>query len=130
VPVLGRPHHVGIACRSIEPVRRWVHDTHDVISDSGVVHDPLQRADLCLLSLNGSLAIELVSGEAVLGLLKRAQSYYHMCYEVDDIDAAARTLTASRCRLIREPAPAVLFDGRRVCFALGPAGLVELLESR
>jgi methylmalonyl-CoA/ethylmalonyl-CoA epimerase len=125
---LGRVHHVGVACRAIEPVRAWIHATHQVAADSGVIHDPCQRADLCLLSLDDGAALELVSGAAVDGLVERGHSYYHLCYEVAGLDAAIAGLEAEACRLVSPPAPAVLFEGRRVAFLLGPAGLVELLE--
>jgi methylmalonyl-CoA/ethylmalonyl-CoA epimerase len=126
---LGRVHHVGVACRAIEPVRTWLHATHRVVDDSGVVHDPCQRADLCLLTLDDGPAIELVSGEVVAGLVERGHSYYHLCYEVADLATAVSTLTSGECRPVAPPAPAVLFDGRRVAFLLGPIGLTELLEA-
>ena len=126
---LGRVHHVGVACRAIEPARSWVHATHRVRADSGVVHDPNQRADLCLLSLDDGAALELVAGPAVAGLVERGHSYYHLCYEVADLDATVAGLDAERCRPVAPPSPAVLFDGRRVAFLLGPAGLIELLEA-
>ena len=127
---LGRVHHVGVACRAIEPVRSWVHATHEVTHDSGVVHDPAQRADLCLLSLADGGAIELVAGEAVSSLVKRGHSYYHLCHEVDDLETTIGGLEPSGCRLVSPPTPAVLFGGRPVAFLLSPTGLVELLEAR
>ncbi len=126
---LGRLHHVGVACRAIEPARSWIHATHEVRADSGVVHDPHQRADLCLLSLTDGAAIELVAGPVVAGVLERGHSYYHLCHEVADLDGCVTALESERCRLVVAPAPAVLFEGRRVAFLLGPTGLVELLEA-
>jgi methylmalonyl-CoA/ethylmalonyl-CoA epimerase len=126
---LGSIHHVGIACRDLASTRDWVASTHVVVDDSGLVHDPIQDADLCLLSLDGTTAIELVSGPVVESLLRRGHSLYHLCYEVPSVEAAIEQLITSGCRLVSGPAPAVLFAGRRVAFLLGPTGLVELLEA-
>lgn len=107
-----------------------MHATHTVIDESGPVHDPLQDATVCLLECEGGLRIELVSGEAVAGLVRKGMSWYHNCYEVDDINAAIAELGERRCIVAREPREAVLFGGRRVAFLYSPLGLIELLEAR
>ncbi|MEY4231708.1 MAG: hypothetical protein RLZZ362_2557 [Actinomycetota bacterium] len=127
--VLGRIHHVGVACRDIHEMRAWVWATHVVTSDSGVVHDPLQRADLSLLGVESGSAIELVAGEMVQGVLKRGHSYYHLCYEVDSVARSIELLSEQGCRVVSPATPAVLFAGRSVAFLLGPMGLMELLEA-
>jgi len=128
MPRLDRIHHVGVACRDIEQMRAWVIASHVITHDSGIVHDPRQRADLCILSVDGGPAIELVSGEMVAGVVRRGQTYYHLCYEVVEIASAIVDLEATGCRTVSPPTPAVLFGGRHVAFVLGPMGLVELLE--
>lgn len=127
-PNLAHFHHVGIACIDIAATRTWVHATHDVINDSGIVYDAAQKAELCLIS-TPSMRIELVAGAAVKGTIGRGQSLYHLCYEVETLDAALRQLADDGCIQVSRPTPAVLFDGRRVAFMLGPLGLFELLES-
>jgi methylmalonyl-CoA/ethylmalonyl-CoA epimerase len=124
-----RFHHVGIACRDIQRTRAWVCETFPVTADSGVVHDPVQDADLCLLDIEDQPAFELVSGPMVEGMLRRKNSYYHVCYEVDEITDAIAHFEAHGSRLISGPVPAVLFDGRPVAFLLSPIGLVEVLGS-
>ena len=126
---LGRVHHVGVACRQIEPARQWVRATHDVVADSGIVHDPLQGADLCLLSLRDAPAIELVAGAAVNDLVAKGHSWYHLCHEVDDLQAAVDALCEQGSMIVVPPTPAVLFADRPVSFLLSPLGLVELLEA-
>jgi methylmalonyl-CoA/ethylmalonyl-CoA epimerase len=128
VSSLGPVHHVGLACRSIQPVRAFLHSTHDVTCDSGITHDPLQHADLCLLTLRDRPSIELVSGEPVADLVRKGQSWYHVCYEVADIECTIAELGEHRCRVVSGPVPAILFGGRRVAFLYGPTGLIELLE--
>jgi methylmalonyl-CoA/ethylmalonyl-CoA epimerase len=126
-PAVGRVHHVGIACRDIERTRAWVCETFPVTADSGVVHDPVQDADLCLLDIEDQPAFELVSGAMVEGMLRRRNSYYHVCYEVDEITDAIAHFEAHGSRRISGPVPAVLFGGRPVAFLLSPIGLVEVL---
>jgi methylmalonyl-CoA/ethylmalonyl-CoA epimerase len=123
----GKLHHVGIACRDLLATRDWVRATFPVSFDSGVIHDPVQDADLCLLHVSNQMAIELVSGPVVQGMLRRRTSYYHLCYEVDDISTSIAALEADGCRLISGPVPAILFGGRPVAFLLSPIGLLELL---
>lgn len=128
-PVELRVHHVGIACRDLPAVRRFVEATHAIVAATDVVHDDFQDADLCLLTDASGLGIELVAGPVVANLVQKGHTYYHLCYEVDDLDQTVAWLESERCRLVREPAPAPLFDGRRVCFLFGPTGLIELLEA-
>ena len=110
-------------------MRRWVHVTHTVTADSGVVHDPHQGAELCLLSVAGGPAIELVAGPVVAGVVAKGQTWYHLAYTVPSVPAAVDRLEQERCRLVAPPAPAVLFDGRTVAFLVGPAGLIQLVEA-
>ena len=122
-------HHVGIACRDLAAVRRFVEATHTIVAATEVVHDAHQDADLCLLTDVSGLGIELVAGPIVENLVRKSQTYYHLCYEVTHLEVTIEQLDRLGCRLIREPAPAPLFDGRRVCFLWSPMGIVELLET-
>ena len=107
--------------------RAWVLATFSVSFDSGPVHDPLQDADLSLLQINHGFALELVSGPIVQDMLRRKNTYYHLCYQVGDISESISSLESGGCRLISGPVPAVLFGGRPVAFLLSPLGLMELL---
>ncbi len=120
---------MGIACEDIVATRDWVLRSHDVQRESGVIWDELQQANLCLLEVGG-IALELVAGPVVAGLLRRGQLLYHVCYEVPDLEITLAELVGDACRVVSPPKPAVLFDGRRVAFVLGPTGLIELLEQR
>ena len=121
LPALGSVHHVGIACRDLESARAWVLATFSVSFDSGPVHDPLQDADLSLLQINHGFALELVSGPIVQDMLRRKNTYYHLCYQVGDISESISSLESGGCRLISGPVPAVLFGGRPVRVLIEPA---------
>jgi methylmalonyl-CoA/ethylmalonyl-CoA epimerase len=122
-------HHLGVACqdisRSLEELRASGLGGEVV---AGPLADPLQDASLCLVRSHGT-DVELVSGPAVAGLLKKGMALYHVCWEVEDLDASLASLEAQGGMKVSEPKPAVLFGGRRVAFVRTPMGLVELLEA-
>ncbi len=80
------------------------------------------------MTLRDGTKFELVSGEIVANLVKKSMSYYHVCYEVDDIDSAIAQMEKNSCRIVSGPIEAALFDQRRVAFLYSPIGLVELLS--
>lgn len=122
-------HHLGIACDDIGETLDKVREIFPVTEWSQVVHDPEQNADLCMVSVRGSVPLELIAGPVVRSVVRKGVMLYHTCWEVDDID---ETLTAMRrdsgCLVISEPKPAVLFGNRHVAFLTTPVGLVEILE--
>ena len=127
--MLGRPfHHIGIACADIDAAAEHVHRAYEVVSDTGTVYDPEQRAHVRLFNEGRPGAIELVAGPVVAALLARKTSYYHICYTTSDIEATLSQAAALGAIRISEPKPAVLFQGRRVAFVYTPLGLVEFLE--
>ncbi len=123
-----RFHHVGIACRDLPKIRQFVKATHRIVADSGVVSDPWQDVDLCLLTDESGLRYELVSGPVVAAQIAKGASYYHSCYEVDDIGEGVAFLKRHGCLPVLGPVEAILFGGRKVVFLMSPMGLVELLE--
>ncbi len=125
-----RLHHLGIACHDIERAVSDFEATVGVAARGPVIHDRQQDAHVCLVTLADGSRFELVSGPRVEGLVRKGLTYYHVCYEVDDLDKAVSELLTRRCRLVSAPAEAPLFDGRRVAFLHSRLGLFELLESR
>jgi methylmalonyl-CoA/ethylmalonyl-CoA epimerase len=124
-----RFHHIGIAASEPEKAIAFVRGGWDVTHEDGPVHDPLQDADLFMLTLRDGARIEIVSGKRVEAFIKRGEVIFHTCYEVDDIEAAAARLRKAGALVISPPRPAVLFGGRRVTFLQTKIGLVELLEA-
>lgn len=121
-------HHLGIACEDLERGATFVQAAFEISSDSGPVYDPEQDATVQLFNAGSPSAIELVSGNAVKNIVRRGAFYYHVCYEVVDINASIARLSTMGGICARGPKPAILFDGRLVAFVLTPIGLVELLE--
>ena len=64
----------------------------------------------------------------LLTSIKKNITYYHVCYEVDNLQEAMTSFKNSI--VISNPVKAILFDNRKVAFLLTPIGIVELLEMR
>ena len=124
-----RFHHIGIAASEPEKAIAFVRGGWDVTHEEGPVHDPVQDADLFMLTLIDGARIEIVSGKQVEAFIKRGQVIFHTCYEVDDIDDASARLKKAGAMVVSPPQPAILFGGRRVSFLQTKIGLVELLEA-
>lgn len=122
-------HHIGIACKNITQEIEAIKQMHDIINISPIVHDPEQKADLCILKLGEGTTIELISGEQVENLIKRRITYYHICFETNDIDKEIMRLQDLGGFIISEPKPAILFGNKRVAFLQVSYGLIELVES-
>lgn len=120
-----RFHHIGIATKNIDKTLKWVIDTYDVIEVSEKVYDPNQNAYLVMIKTK-DINIELVSGEVVEKFIAKNITYYHICYEVIDIEKAIKEFKNSF--VISKPKKAILFNNRKVAFLLTPIGIVELLE--
>jgi methylmalonyl-CoA/ethylmalonyl-CoA epimerase len=123
-------HHVGVACRNIDEEIANISKIHQIIKKSPVVFDKEQNAELVLLTLSDGTNIELISGKPVETLLKKDITYYHLCYEVDNIDLEIARLVNEHAFLISPPKPAILFDNRKVAFLNVSYGMIELLNSK
>ncbi|KMQ66279.1 lactoylglutathione lyase [Chryseobacterium angstadtii] len=121
-------HHVGVACKDIQAELQSIRQLHKIIEETPVVFDPNQQAELCMITVEDGLNIELVSGKPVENLLKKRISYYHICYEVENIDETIENLTEKGGLLISPPKEAILFNNRKVAFLMLSYGIVELLN--
>ena len=85
--------------------------------------------------VNGDYRVELIepasADSPMAPLLARFKNTpYHICYEVDDLDASAGELISTGYTVLQPPAPAPCIDGRRVEFLLHRSmGIIELLEA-
>jgi methylmalonyl-CoA/ethylmalonyl-CoA epimerase len=123
-------HHVGIACKNIEPVRRQFlkhHEDAKLVSD--VVFDPEQNAHLQLVQLSNGVHFEFISGPVVSRFVEHKIELYHTCFEADDFDEEIKRLLKTGAIPLGPPKPAILFGGRRVIFMKTTYGIVEYLES-
>jgi len=125
---LGNFHHLGVACCDIALMRDKICCLLPIVEKTEIIEDPVQSTKLCLLTDSSGLRYELVSGKVVENFLQLGQAFYHICYEVADIDKTASYLKSYGCKTVLQPTKAVLFANRRVSFFYTPFGLLELLE--
>jgi len=125
-----RLHHIGVACKNIDEGIENVSKIHQVIKQSPVFFDEQQNAELVLLTLADETNIELIAGKPVENLLKKNITWYHICFEVDDINAEIARLVSEGAFLISPPKPAILFNNRKVAFLNVSYGMIELLNSK
>lgn len=121
-------HHIGIACSDIEQAIEDFSKFHTIVSKSEIVDDPLQNARLCMITTDMGLDIEFISGEQVAQFIKKGITYYHVCYEVENLEQAIDDYLSKDAKIISEPKPAILFGNKRVAFLYLPYGFVELVE--
>lgn len=118
-------HHLGIATKNIDATLEWIQNTYNVLDTSEKIYDPNQDAYLLMIKTE-DINIELVSGKVVEKFISKNITYYHVCYEVIDIEKAIKEFKKSF--VISKPKEAILFNNRKVAFLLTPIGIVELLE--
>ena len=121
-------HHIGIACSNIEEAITEFGKFHTIVRRTETIFDELQHAMLCMVYTDTGLDVEFVAGDQVTRLVKKGMTYYHLCYQVMDLEAQISDCLEKGAMMISEPKPAVLFGGKRVAFVYMPYGLVEFLE--
>jgi methylmalonyl-CoA/ethylmalonyl-CoA epimerase len=126
-------HHVGIACRSIDKTVGFYLAMG--YTASPVTDDPLQHVKVCFLERPGQPRLELLEplddvSPVARTLATAGVTPYHLCYEVQDIDAAVAMLRGQRFLLVSGPVHACAMGGRRVAFLFKKDnGLLELVEA-
>ena len=126
-------HHVGVACDDLDHEESafaalgYVRERADVVDRVAGVQ--------ARFLVGAGPRIELVrnlAGQNILSeLLKRGIKFYHLAYEVDDIEAATEQLGGIGGKRVVEPLPAIGFGMRSICFCVLPnTMLVELISRR
>lgn len=123
-----RLHHIGVATRDIAATKEYIKKLYPVINETDIIYDSNQDAELCMLTIQDGLELELIMGEKVNSFVDKKQYIYHLCFEVDDIEGKLLEYRESRDIIMTKPTPAVLFENRRVAFVFTRIGIVELVE--
>jgi methylmalonyl-CoA/ethylmalonyl-CoA epimerase len=127
-------HHVGYAVPAIELVTPVYVKRFGYEVCTPVIHDPTQTAYVQFLRLPGDrVFLELVAPDSAESKLSRAVrrggALNHLCYSVEDIEAATARLREEGMAILSAPVPAVAFKGRRISWLLGDDPLpIELVE--
>jgi methylmalonyl-CoA/ethylmalonyl-CoA epimerase len=130
-PTFGTFHHVGVAVKDLEAAAEQFESAFGATRLSEVLHDEEQGVRLLLME-QGNLQIELLEPAGkpspLDSILKRGIGIYHVCHEVEDLDAELIRLGEAGVTLVSPPKPAIAFGGRRVAFVMCHGLMVELLE--
>jgi methylmalonyl-CoA/ethylmalonyl-CoA epimerase len=127
--------HIGVAVPSIRQAITTYQDIFCYVVLSGPFDDPVQHVSVCFIGTGepGDLTIELVAplddNSPVTKVLAKGIGAYHVCYEVDDIEAALEYVRSQGCIVVSRPVPATAFKGKRIAWFYTPTRqLVELVE--
>ena len=99
-----------------------------------VLHDEALQVDICYLTSEGAVTIELIHqhNEASLEvqlLNVNGVMPYHLAYKATDFEMACTTLDSQGYRRLFDPVPVMALGGTRICYFHHPAiGYIELLE--
>ena len=130
-----RLQHLGLAVADLDAAIRMHSDLFGWTLVSGPHDDQVQQARVASVGPPDGAGplLELVAPlneeSHITRLLARGMAAYHVCCEVDDIDATLQVLRSRGCVVVREPAAAVAFSGRRIAWLYTPLRqLTELVE--
>ena len=124
-----RLHHVGFACLDLAETCASFQAMGLGRPEAPPLMDHGRGVLLQLLGTADGTLLALVQGPSVEAMAKKGHALYHTCWEVASLEEASQTLLDGGARALGEPAPAPLFNGRRVAFFSTAAGIVELLEA-
>jgi methylmalonyl-CoA/ethylmalonyl-CoA epimerase len=128
-------HHVGFVVADIAATVENFARSLNAEWDGCIYADPYQKVKVTFLrTRSADPQIELVEPDGedspVLRFLReKGSGLHHVCYEVEDLDAAMADMKSRGAMIARRPKPAVAFQGRRIAWMLTAEKLlVELLE--
>ncbi len=132
----GTLHHVGFVVASIRDTAPPMAVLLGCEWDGNIILDPLQQAHVTFLRSRNVAdpLFELVEPEGhdspVHKFLERGGGLHHVCYQVEDLEQQLQHSRSSGALVVRQPAPAVAFGGRRIAWVFSKTKLlVEYLEA-
>ena len=129
-------HHIGIAVTDITKTASFYVSCG--YRQSETIFDPIQNINICWLSKDNSPIIELLQSpnnekpSPVDHVLQKngGVTPYHICYQVEDIEASIHELRRHHFIILGKPVNAIAIKSSKVCFLFSKAtGLIELVES-
>jgi len=126
--------HVGIVVGSLEQAAAYYRSAFGLRLVRERIVDPLQDVELQFLEDDGGTRLELIhplsDKSPVARALKQGGGLNHICYRVEDLESSIQAMVANGAKVVREPLPAVAFDGRRVTFLYTrERELIEFVEA-
>jgi methylmalonyl-CoA/ethylmalonyl-CoA epimerase len=129
-------HHVGLVVHSIAQEGADYARSLGASWNGDIIHDPLQQARVTFMRCGApdGPAIELVEPDSEQSplakfLSKNGGGLHHLCYEVDSLDQQLAYCRSVGSLIVKPPAPAAAFGGRRIAWTYTKQKLlVEYLE--
>ena len=129
-------HHIGFVVASIAASAEGFVSSLGGSWDGLIFEDPIQKVKVTFLTPRPCEPrvelIEPASDDSPVRkfLLQKGGGLHHFCYETSDLEAEMKDMRSRRAMLVRNPQPAVAFNGRRIAWLLTRENLlVELLEA-
>jgi methylmalonyl-CoA/ethylmalonyl-CoA epimerase len=131
----GSFHHFGYVVASIQETAGSFAESMALDWDGEIIFDPNQEVRVSFLRGKDPAdpLVELLEPAGrvspVLSLLKRGGGLHHVCYVVDSLERQLEDSRARHSLVVRKPAPAAAFNGRRIAWIYTRNKLlVEYLE--
>jgi len=131
--MLKKIDHIGVAVESLAQALRFYRDTLGLEAELEEVPDQQVRVAMLQVGESHIELLESTSPDGPVGrfLAKRGEGIHHICFQVEDIEAALAQLRAHGARLLDER-PRVGAGGHRIAFvhpASASGVLIELSEA-
>lgn len=130
-----RVEHIGVAVADIDAALKSYEELFGYRLLRGPFDEPSQKATVAFIGTGepDDVIFELITplGEDshVAHHLARGVSAYHVCYEVDDIEATLASFKARGSLVVCEPVSVGSYDGRRIAWVMTPTHqLTEFVE--
>jgi methylmalonyl-CoA/ethylmalonyl-CoA epimerase len=128
-------HHIGYMVKDISKSRAAFEQLGFTLQTEEAVFDPIRICNFLFMD-NGGIRVELIQPKdetsPVWNLLKRYRNTpYHICYEVNNIDAVISQLTSGAFILVQPPAvaPAIGTNAKVAFLMHADIGMIELLQT-
>jgi methylmalonyl-CoA/ethylmalonyl-CoA epimerase len=127
-------HHIGYLVQDLAPSAADFVARFDYLVESVVIDDARQTAKVQFLRQVGAMHwLELVSPTGphskLYNALQHGEGLHHLCYEVSNLEQAAKQLREQKMLPLGKPQPAEAFSGRSIAWFMDRGGLlIELLE--
>ena len=129
-----RLHHVAYVCKNVEQKAEEFHRLLGYEIESLPIIDENQNVRISFLVHRDGSRLELLEpygpNSPVRKFLEKGGGLYHLCFEVDDLDAALKQMTRdNQAYLVKPPTSAPAIEGRRVAFVVtAEKDLIEFVE--
>lgn len=128
-------NHVGVVVKDLVEQGEAYRSMLGMEPDSEVILDPLQNVRVWFWrDSHGGTLVELIEPTGpespVWRDAQKGGGLNHLCYETPDLDKSIQDAIERGAKIVRPPAPAIAFGGRRIVFLYFlDLGLIELVES-